>query len=425
MRVLNYTQLRTDSIVSAFMLQILRLIILVVSIAIQIASAASEGLSVFTSDDPQSNALHSFVVVPARYEIPQGINKQPEISVLKKQSPFRIELLDSVADDEFVQWSITIAKNSFGGIRVRSNFSGKKVVGKISTIWTSFRLDKPIKDRQILIFEPRQQKHLPRIYKKGKPVSANVVSDGGGTKFIDIEGRNPRLTYEIEGRILNPAGKLIKSYSTTLQMDDKDLIRQEYINHYKISRSTAGEAGNLSTPIRDEIKLLPSGLSGYDGNTLSDSEYELFIENGVIDLSRQILDAYKSMKEFHRIPGNELKDLNGQSLMIPDSRLWLSSGWRNPERNEWFSDALNGTHQLGTAFDLMPNEIPRKKEAAIVYWVLWRAVESLQDRQRIFAKLKGFNMPLRPLSFKLDIEPKNGIPDAFDKADHLHINLVK
>lgn len=398
---------------------------LAVSIAMQSASAASEGLSVFTSDDPQSNALQSFIVVPARYEIPQGISNRPVIPNLKKQSPFRIELLDRIADGQFVQWSITITKNSFARIRVRSRFSGKKVVGKVSTAWTSFRLDKPIKDRQILIFEPRQQRHLPGIYKKGKPVSAYGVSDGGGTESINVEGRNPRLTYQVEGRILNPAGKLIKSYKTTLQMDDKDLLRQEYINHYKIPRSTAGEAGKLSIPSRDEITLTPSRPGGFDGNTLTDSEYDLVIDNGASDLSRQILDAFERMKEFHRTPGNELKDLNGLSLTIPDSRLWLSSGWRNPERNEWFSSALNGAHQLGTALDLMPNEIPRKKQAAIIYWVLWRAIESFPGRHRIFAKLEGVNAPVRPTSFKLDIEPKNGIPDAFDKADHLHINLIK
>lgn len=407
------------------MLLILRLIILVVSTAMFNAAASSEGLSVFTSEDPESNSLRSFIVVPARYEFPQGISHPATIPALKKQAPFRIELLDEIKDDDFVQWSITMTKNTFGRIRIRSNYSGRKKVGQVSTNWTSFRLDKPIKDRQILIFEPRQHKHHPSVYKKGRPVSSNGASKGGGTESIDVEGRNPRLTYEVEGRILDSTGKLIKSYKTTLQMDDKDLIRQEYLNHNRILRSTAGEPGKLPIPTRDEIKPIPDRPDGYDGNSLSKSEYKLVIEDGAIELAKQILDAYDSMKAFLRKPGNEFKDLNGEPLSIPDSRLWLSSGWRNPEQNEWFSSLVNSSHQLGAALDLMPNEIPRKKEAAIVYWVLWKAVESMPGQQRFFAQLEALNAPVRSTSFKLDIEPGNGIPDAFDKADHLHINLIK
>ncbi len=407
------------------MRQILRLLIIVVSISSNIALATEEGLSVFTSDNPESNILHSFIVVPYRYEIPQGINKQAKQPVLKKQAPFRIEILDKINDDQKTQWSITIAKNSFGRIRVRSDYSGKKKVGPISTNWTSYRLDRHVKNRHILLFQPRQQKHLSRIYKKGNPVSSQGVSHGGGTESIDIEGRNPRLTYEVEARILDANNQIIKRYKTILQMDNKDMIRQEYINHYRIPRSTEGEAGKLPVPSRDEIKLVPHIPLGYVGNTLTESGYKLIIEDGAIELSKLVLDAYERMKKFYRTQGNEFKDLNGIPVSIPDSQLWLSSGWRNPERNEWFSSALNGAHQLGTALDLMPNEIPRKKQAAIVYWVLWKAVESIPDQHRIFAQLEALTVPIRPASFKLDIEPRNGIPDAFDKADHLHVNLVK
>ncbi len=405
--------------------QLLRLLALVVSILANTAVAAKQGLNVFTSDNPQSNSVRSFIVVPGRYEIPHGISKSGKQTRLKKQPPFRIEVLDEVTKEQKIQWSITITKNSFGRIRVRSSYSGRKKVGQESTNWTSFKLDYPVKDRNILLFQPRQQKHLSKVYKKGKPVSSRGTGNGGGTKLVDVEGRNPRLTYEVEARILDPEGNIIKKYNTTLQMDNKDLIRQEYINHYRIPRSTAGEAGKLPVPTRDEIRFIPPRPQGYAGNTLTESDYELIVEDGAIGLSKLILDAYDHMKEFHRKPGNALVDLNGSPLAIPDSRLWLSSGWRNPERNEWFSSALNGAHQLGAALDLMPNEIPRKKEAAIVYWVLWKAVESIPDQHRFFAQLEALTVPVRPSSFKIDIEPRNGIPDAFDKADHLHINLIK
>jgi len=402
-----------------------RLIILVVSSIVTCALAADEGLRVFTSDNPESNALRSFIVVPANYEIPHGISALAADPVLKKQSPFRIEILDEIKKDQYTQWSIDILRNDFGRIRVRSDYSGRKTVGEIGTNWTSFKLDPAVPDRHILLFEPRRQRHLARVYKKGKPISASGIANGGGTEFIDVEGRNPRLTYEVEGRILSADGQIIKRYNTTLQMDNKDLIRQEYINHFKIPRSTAGESGNLPVPTRNEIQVTIAKPEGFAGNSFSESEYQLIIEDGAIELSKLVLDAYERMKTFYRQPGNELKDLYGKPLEIPDSRLWLSSGWRNPERNEWFSTALNGSHQLGAALDIMPNEIPRQKTAAVIYWVLWKAVESIPDQHRFFAQLEALNVPIRPASFKIDIEPRNGIPDAFDKADHLHINLVK
>jgi len=402
-----------------------RLIILVVSSFMVFAAIADEGLRVFTSDNPQSNALRSFIVVPARFEISQGISLTAADPVLKKQPPFRIEILDQIRNEQYVQWSINIIRNDFGRIRIKSDYSGQKTVGETSTNWTSFKLDSLVRDRHILLFEPRQQIHYSRVYKKGKPISANGVSNGGGTEFIDVEGRNPRLTYEVEARILKATGEIIKRYSTKLQMDDKDLIRQEYINHYNIPRSTAGESGRLPVPTRDEIKIVTEKPQYFDGNSFSESEYHLIIENGAIKLSKLVFDAFEDMKKFLRKPGNELRDLNGSPLTIPQSRLWLSSGWRNPERNEWFSAALNGSHQLGSALDVMPNEIPRQKDAAIIYWVLWKAVESMPDQHLFFAQLEALTVPMRPASFKLDIEPKNGIPDAFDQADHLHINLVK
>ena len=405
--------------------QSLRLLALVALILTNTALAATKGLSVFTSDNPQSNAVQSFIVVPYRYEISHGISR-PEIQPnLTKQLPFRIELLDRVSRQQKIQWSITITKNSFGRIRIRSSYSGTNKIGESSTKWTSNKLDDAVKDRKVLLFQPRPQKHLPRFYKMGKPVSSRATSNGGGTKFIDVEERNPRLTYEVEARIFDAKGKIIQKYKTKLQMDNRDLIRQEYINHYKIRPSTAGEAGRLPVPGRDEIRVIPPRPQGYAGNSLTESNYGLIIEDGAIGLSKLILDAYEQMKSFYQKPGNAFLDLNGNPLAIPDSRLWLSSGWRNPELNEWFSPAVNDAHQLGAALDIMPNEIPRKKEAAIVYWVLWRAIESIPDRHRYFAQLQALKAPLRKSSFKLDIEPKNGIPDAFDKADHLHINLIK
>jgi hypothetical protein len=403
---------------------ILRLTLLVVVIFHFMSVHAKDGLQVFTSGNAESNAVHSFVVVPNKVQIPEGITSQARKGFLKKQLPFEIEILDEIEDSHKVQWKVTIRQNDFGRIRVKSDYLGKKVVGSESTIWTSFKLDKKIPDRHILVFEPRAQKHKSSVYKKGKPVSSQGVSRGGGTESISITGRNPRLAYQVDATIINLEGKTIQRYSTSMEMDNKDLIRQEYINHYGIPRATAGAAGKLSVPTRADIKTIPSKPPGYAGPPLTESEYELIIEDGAVKLASEILKAFEDTKRYYRKPGNELKDLNGKIVTIPNSRLWLSSGWRNPERNEWFSDALNGAHQLGAALDIMPNEIPRQTNAAIVYWVLWESIKSIPDQHHIFAQLEALTVPMRDSSFVIDIEPKNGIPDAFDTADHLHINLL-
>lgn len=403
---------------------ILRLTLLVVAIFHFIPVLANDGLRVFTSGNAESNEVRSFVVVPNKVQIPEGITFQAKKGFLKKQLPFTIEILDEIDDAHQVQWKVTIRQNDFGRIRVKSDYSGKKVVGSESTTWTSFKLNKKTPDRHILVFEPRAQKHKSSVYKKGKPRSSKGVSHGGGTEAIAVIGRNPRLSYQVNAAIINSAGKTIRRYSTSMEMDNKDLIRQEYINHYGIPRATAGAAGKLPVPTRADIKTIPSKPPGYDGPPLTESEYELIIEDGAVKLASDILKAFKDMKHYYRQPGSELKDLNGKVVTIPNSKLWLSSGWRNPERNEWFSDALNGAHQLGAALDLMPNEIPRKRNAAIVYWVLWESIKSIPDQHRIFAQLEALTIPIRDSSFVVDIEPKNGIPDAFDTADHLHINLL-
>jgi len=402
----------------------LRLTLLVLAAFHFMPVHAQDGLRVFTSGDAESNAALSFVVVPNKVEIPEGITSQAKKGFLKKQLPFKIEITDEIDDGHQVQWKVTIRQNSFGRIRVKSDYSGKKVVGSSSTTWTSFKLDKKISDRHILVFEPRAQKHKSSVYKKGKPVSSKGVSRGGGTESVAVMDRNPRLAYQVDATIINSAGKTIKRYSASMEMDNKDLIRQEYINHYGIPRATAGAAGKLPVPTRADIKTIPSKPQGYAGPPLTESEYELIIEDGAVKLASEILKAFEDMKSYYRQPGSKLKDLNGKVVTIPNSKLWLSSGWRNPERNEWFSDALNGAHQLGAALDLMPNEIPRQRKAAIVYWVLWESIKSIPDQHRIFAQLEALTVPMRDSSFMIDIEPRNGIPDAFDTADHLHINLL-
>lgn len=401
----------------------LRLIMLVVFTIHLTTALAKEGLQVFTSSNAESNALQSFVVVPDKVKIPEGITSQSQKEFLAKQLPFKIELLDEIEDAHQVQWKVTILQNAFGQIRIKSTHAGKNQVGADTTSWTSDRLGKKAPDRHILIFEPLIQKHDFASYKKEEANHSSGISRGG-TASIAIKGRNPRLAYRVEASIINVSGETIRSYTSSIEMDNKDLLRQEYINHFGIALASAGALKKLPVPSRADIKTIPPRPQGYDGTALTESEYGLMIEGGAVKLASQILEAYESKKHFYHQAGNQLRDLNGNIFTIPDSRLWISSGWRNPELDEWFSEGLNGSHQLGTALDLIPNEIPRTRNAAIVYWVLWESIKSMPNKHRVFAQLESLAVPGRKSSFIIDIEPKNGIPDAFDTADHLHINLL-
>ena len=116
-------------------------------------------------------------------------------------------------------------------------------------------------------------------------------------------------------------------------------------------------------------------------------------------------------------------DLDYRKLYIPDSNLWVSSGWRNPERNEWYSNAVNGIHQRGGAIDFIIMAPSNSRDSAIGYWVLWQALEKQNKNINAYWQLEVNGRPMTTQELEQDIEPKNGIPDAFDKADHLHANI--
>ena len=159
------------------------------------------------------------------------------------------------------------------------------------------------------------------------------------------------------------------------------------------------------------------------GNPLSESKYGLLINDGMSSIIEQVSSAYQKQKDHHH-QVKPLVDLNNRKLPIPKNKLWLSGGWRNPERNEWYSNALNSIHQRGGAVDIIAYEPPGHINAAITYWVLWNALTSKEHGLDAFFQLETNGRPMKTSEFTDDLEPKNGIPDAFDKADHLHINIV-
>ncbi len=199
------------------------------------------------------------------------------------------------------------------------------------------------------------------------------------------------------------------------------MVRQEYINHYKINRYGRGGYGDLPVPLREELSSIPSMPANLLGIALSESRYGLMIDDGLTELAVSVAKVFESAKQKYKSEGLAFADLNKNPLPVPKSELWLSGGWRNPERNEWYSNALNGIHQRGGAIDIVANEPHSDKRSAIVYWFLWKALQ--ENPLDAFWQLETRGRPMVTREFKEDIEPKNGIPDAFDKADHMHINI--
>lgn len=383
-------------------------------------SLAEESLKIISSSDPDSRRHNSFIHVDNNAGVIQGVKKWTQESSLQIQIPFVVDLPVELKNNESVQWIITTKKRYIGSVEIlsRHKFINKKRDKGFQ--WESDFLDKSIEDHQRLVFRPKPLQHQQPVYKKGRGGNGKRQRYGGGTAKIDDRQYNPRMSYQIVANVKDASGHL-RSYKGMIEMDNKDMVRQEYINHFKINRYGRGGYGNLPIPLREELSEIPSMPVKLLGNALSESRYGLMIDDGLTSLAISVVKIYEDAKIKYKSSALSFQDLNKKQLPIPASELWLSGGWRNPERNEWYSNALNGIHQRGGAIDVVANEAHSDKRAAIVYWFLWKALQ--ESDLNAFWQLETRGRPMVTREFKEDIEPKNGIPDAFDKADHIHINI--
>lgn len=394
------------------------LYILFLYTATAFAAEQDKSLKVITSSDPASNKAHSFIYLN-KSSIPSGIKKSAKTSQLHLQIPFVIDLPFALQKDESIQWLVETPSKYVGGIKVLSKYPVKK--SNFSRRWQSLFLTDLVADRARLVFRPNPEQHRPTIYKKGRGKNGKRRKYGGGTRKVNEKYYNPRLSYTVIAKVRRSSGN-IEKYSALIEMDNIDLARQEYINHYGINRYGRGGYGNLPVPTRDEISKIPPMPRYLLGNALSESRYGLMIDDGLTELAVSVALLFENTKQDYRKNKRLFSDLNGKKLPVPDSDLWLSGGWRNPERNEWYSNALNGIHQRGGAIDVVANEPHDDLRSAIVYWFLWKAL-SEQKLIDAFWQLETNGRPMTTREFEDDVEPKNGIPDAFDKADHMHINI--
>ncbi len=380
------------------------------------------GLEVTTSDEPDSDIARSFIYVIGDEEIIQGVKLKTQPSVLTKPIPFSFELIDSLDNSKFIQWKVRTRNKTYGRLNVVSNFQGSYKNVKPGRIWLSEMLSAGVRDRHIFQFLPKPQKHQPPLYKKGRAKNDVRRKYGGGTKDLNDFIYNPRLAYEVTVNIFKNK-KLIQSYTESIQQDDKDLLRQEYINHFGRARYGRGNDGETPIPLRQELTSPPEKMTSFAGGTISSSLYKVIIEDGMVDLANQIAEAFETTKNNIADNKTTFLDLNKSPLPVTKNKLWFSSGWRNPERNEWYSNAINGVHQRGAAIDLIPNERPGSRTSAATYWLIWKTLNDKQFNIPGYWQLESRGRPMKTSEYTKDISPKNGIPDAFDIADHLHVQL--
>jgi hypothetical protein len=379
-------------------------------------------LKITTSANEESNRVASFIYVPSNKTILEGIKRNSTPTELAQQIPFLAKLTDEPGEMDKIQWEVRILDKAIGRIKVISNFQGSYIYVKPGYLWRSKELDTTVKQRNTLVFKPAPQAHQTAQYKKGRSRHNVRQKYGGGTTRYNDYIYNPRLSYTLTVKILN-AGNITKTYSATIQQDDRDLLRQEYINHYGRSRYGSGDAGNIPVPKREELIENIVTQTSLAGTGVSQSIYSVMIEDGVIQLAEKIADALEQKKQQiiqHKI---KFSDLHGNPLPVTENTPWLSSGWRNPERNEWYSNAINGVHQRGAAIDIIPNEQPGTVESAATFWLLWKTLNDKQFNLTGYWQLETLGRPMKSREYVQDIKPENGIPDAFDIADHLHIQL--
>jgi len=211
----------------------------------------------------------------------------------------------------------------------------------------------------------------PPPYQKGR----NCANPGNGT----CEKSNPyryMVTVTFNGSIRVDA---------LLTQDQKDTMRQEYADH------------QITVPPREEFTLKSTVRTDhyYPGSpegfyTETQYNYLIFGQMGVAELIRADYD--------------QALDTDPNT----DYGVLLTSGYRNPERNEAFRGEINSLHQYGRALDLMAiDDTPRPYTALMV--ILQGVASPLVTR----AFCEGTNLRTKEYG-EINCDGTQGLPD------HLH-----
>jgi hypothetical protein len=135
--------------------------------------------------------------------------------------------------------------------------------------------------------------------------------------------RSPALSYTIKARTCSTLD------THTVTQDQRDTIRQEYANP------------NHAQPVPARTDFLGvAATTHFSTSEISQSAYSFLVGNPGA-LGESVRTAYNARLR------TQLNNPN-----FPDQGLSMSSGWRNPERNELVGGLVNSIHQYGHAVDV-------------------------------------------------------------------------
>ena len=177
-----------------------------------------------------------------------------------------------------------------------------------------------------LAFDPVPPGHLPTAYTRGS-----------GTTEIDAHTKNPRLGYRITGSLAR-GGVWIPFKTQIVQMDDVDMLRQEYITHIASAESSLGVGvPNVSVPTRSQLTAVADMPAGdWVEQTTYGTElrygYTHLVQDGIVRMWTDYQTAWNDTLK--TIP---LSISPYTATMNPAHSIRVSSAYRNPERQEFMA----------------------------------------------------------------------------------------
>ena len=234
--------------------------------------------------------------------------------------------------------------------------------GKFGDPWVSFAQD--FSYVRVISFLPdlSEVPHIPAIYQRKKinGVANPLYKCSGqydvncinGTNLTDMPQHNPHVGYKVTATVKD--GKKTQTFEVMVKMDHKDALRQEYINHKEsIKTFNLAQARAIPIPERDVLVLTSSLPAGFVEKipAWSGYQYDYAIEDGMVAAWNHVNQQFKQYLQNNAT----IIGLGGINVAMPtNTNLHISSGFRNPERQERLGSATCSKHMLGKAVDMSP-----------------------------------------------------------------------
>jgi hypothetical protein len=352
-----------------------------------------DGINLITSDDQGSREKKSFIMCETA---------QANANTCELQTSIRAQLVGSLDDNDIIVWKVEALKGNMAtdDLDSSSNATNKPYMyGKTKAHKTSAYLKSNWSNTAGInanlgkYSEPYQTSNL--IYKNAKYFSfqpdmsgeahMSVIYDTPhcagqyvnclqGTNKINIWRHNPHVAYKITA-IVNGT----KEYTAIAKMDHTDVLRQEYINHITSTiNHSGGNAMNapksVVVPDRDAFKAIPT-----TGNWVERDKGEFwnYSYDVLLDVSMQRLLGELTTIIDNNITTQFTTDTDEEVQWPSAATIEVTSGYRNPERNERVGGATGSRHMMGRALDLAIKGV-EGADKEIAYYVLWEILKANQ-----------------------------------------------